>query len=360
MKKIKSKEPIRLRQRETKSGNTSLYLDIYFNGRRRYEYLKLYLVPEKTKQDKINNKETLALAEAIKSKRIVELRNGEFGFNSEKSRIKFDDFVLHIINEKSKTISQSTIKIWHACYLSMRKYDKMFQSMYINDIDEQWSNGFSLYLTRNHSGNSASVYFGIFVSIIKEAKRKGYLRNDIIVDRPQRIEVERNFLSANEVQKLINTPCKNNNVKNAFLFSCFTGLRSVDIRAIKWEDISTDGNSHRIAIRQQKTKEFVYIDISDKAFSFMVKNNNKHVFILPCQDNVNTALQKWCALAGITKKITFHCARHTFACLLIELGEDLYTVSKLLGHRNITTTQIYAKVVDSKKKNALKKLGDLF
>lgn len=92
----------------------------------------------------------------------------------------------------------------------------------------------------------------------------------------------------------------------------------------------------------------------------MEPNDNKQVFILPCQDHVNTALQKWCASAGIKKKITFHCARHTFACLLIELGEDLYTVSKLLGHRNITTTQIYAKVVDKKRRNAIKKLGDLF
>lgn len=360
MKKIKSKEPIRLRQRITKSGITSLYLDTYTNGKRKYEYLKLYLVPENTKQDKIKNRETLELAEAIKAKRIVELRNGEYGFNSHNKRILFEDFVLHIIGEKSKKIAKATLQIWNACYMNMRRYDRRFSSIYINDLDEDWSNGFALYLSSKHSSNSSSVYFGIFVTIIKEAKRKGYLSRDIILDRPQRKDVERNFLSADEVQKLIDTPCKNNNVKNAFLFSCFTGLRSIDIRAIKWEDILSDGDSHRLAIRQQKTKEFVYIDISDKAFSFMVPNGSNQVFILPCQDNVNTALQKWCASAGIKKKITFHCARHTFACLLIELGEDLYTVSKLLGHRNITTTQIYAKVVDSKKKNALKKLGDLF
>ena len=78
MKKIKSKEPVKLRQRITKSGIVSLYLDTYNNGKRKYEYLKLYLVPEKTKQDKIKNRETLELAEAIKAKRIVELRNGEY------------------------------------------------------------------------------------------------------------------------------------------------------------------------------------------------------------------------------------------------------------------------------------------
>lgn len=79
----KSKEPIRLRQRKTPNGLTSLYLDIYLNGKRSYEYLRLYLVPEKTREDKKKNKETLQLAEAIRAKRVVELRNGEFGFKSD-------------------------------------------------------------------------------------------------------------------------------------------------------------------------------------------------------------------------------------------------------------------------------------
>ncbi|MEY8688060.1 Arm DNA-binding domain-containing protein [Bacteroides sp. AN502(2024)] len=77
-----SKEPIRLRKRKTKSGNTSLYLDIYLNRERSYEYLKLYLIPERNRADKEKNRETLQLAEAIKSKRVVELRNGEFGFKN--------------------------------------------------------------------------------------------------------------------------------------------------------------------------------------------------------------------------------------------------------------------------------------
>lgn len=79
----KSKEPIRLRQRKTPNGLTSLYLDIYLNGKRSYEYLRLYLVSEKTREDKKKNKETLQLAEAIRAKRVVELRNGEFGFKSD-------------------------------------------------------------------------------------------------------------------------------------------------------------------------------------------------------------------------------------------------------------------------------------
>ena len=92
----------------------------------------------------------------------------------------------------------------------------------------------------------------------------------------------------------------------------------------------------------------------------MVRNDSEYVFPLPCQQKVNIVIDVWCLSVGIRKKITFHSARHTFACLLIDIGEDLYTVSKLLGHKKITTTQIYAKVVDKKRRSAIKKLGDLF
>ena len=80
----KSKEPVRLRQRKTPSGLISLYLDVYVDGRRSYEYLKMYLVPEKTRADKEKNKQTLLLADAIRAKRVVELRNGKYGFNDGK------------------------------------------------------------------------------------------------------------------------------------------------------------------------------------------------------------------------------------------------------------------------------------
>lgn len=70
-------------------------------------------------------------------------------------------------------------------------------------------------------------------------------------------------------------------------------------------------------------------------------------------------MQRWCDDAGIRKHITFHCARHTFATMMIDLGTDLYTVSKLLGHRNLSTTQIYAKIVDKKKQEAVMRVPSI-
>ena len=76
------KEPIRIRRKKLTNGNVSLYLDIYLNGKREYEFLKLYLIPEKTKADREANRQTLQLANSIKARRIVEVQNGEHGFKS--------------------------------------------------------------------------------------------------------------------------------------------------------------------------------------------------------------------------------------------------------------------------------------
>ena len=362
MKKIKAKEPIRLRQRLMASGVTSLYLDVYHNGKRTYEYLKLYLTPEKTKQDKIRNKETLTLAETIKSKRIVELMSGTYGFGAKKKRVLLSEFIESVIKEKGKELSKSTLLGWCASVRQMKKYEHRYESIFLDEIDVEWVNGLSQYLSNNNKQNTANLYFSKFITAMHEANKKGLISNNIICcsKKISRIEVQRDFLLIEELQRLIEAPCCDENVKNAFLFSCFTGLRVSDIRQIKWDDVFSDGETNRIAVRQKKTKELIYVDISDRAHSFMVRNDSEYVFPLPCQQKVNIVIDVWCLSVGIRKKITFHSARHTFACLLIDIGEDLYTVSKLLGHKKITTTQIYAKVVDKKRKNAIKKLGDLF
>lgn len=87
-KEIKIKEPIRLRTKELLNGCYSLYLDIYINGKRKYEFLKLYIIPERSKVDKERNAETLRLANAIKAEKIVALQNGKYGFNLNKKRLK--------------------------------------------------------------------------------------------------------------------------------------------------------------------------------------------------------------------------------------------------------------------------------
>lgn len=119
-----SKEPIKLRQRKMPSGNTTLYLDIYINGVRSYEYLKLYLVPERTRADKEKNKETLRLADAIRAKRVVELRNGVYGFKSAyATETNFYDYYRAMVERRRGEEKSGNWGNWRSCYHHLKIYD---------------------------------------------------------------------------------------------------------------------------------------------------------------------------------------------------------------------------------------------
>jgi len=173
-------------------------------------------------------------------------------------------------------------------------------------------------------------------------------------------ETHRNFLTIEELNALVKTECENPQLKNAALFSALTGLRFSDIIRLKWKDVEYITNSgYYIHFIQQKTKGVETMPISDQAYRLMgaPKEPEEQIFKdLTYSAYTNTHLAKWLGLAGISKKITFHCFRHTYATQLISHGTDIYTVSKMLGHRNISTTQIYTKVLDKAKRDAADKI----
>ncbi|MBR4973135.1 MAG: site-specific integrase [Clostridia bacterium] len=184
------------------------------------------------------------------------------------------------------------------------------------------------------------------------------------VDKIKVPESTREYLTIDEIKKLIATDCKREIIKNAFLFSCFCGLRISDISAITWKQITQDGEQMRLQLQMQKTKEPLYLPISEQAQKFMPNRGtasiDSKIFNLPTGQCCNDNIDKWAKAAGITKKVTFHVARHTFATMMLTLGADLYTTSKLLGHADIETTQIYAKIVNAKKDEAVNLANGIF
>ena len=149
---------------------------------------------------------------------------------------------------------------------------------------------------------------------------------------------------------------------STYLFACFVGLRYSDIQKLVWGDLATDeqGNT-RIIGETKKTKTAFNNLVPLSALQFLPARGKdfEPVFNLPGNVFTNRKLSEWAKAAGIDKKITFHTARHTFATLLLTKGADLYTVSKLLGHSNISTTQIYAKVIDKKRDEAASLLNEV-
>lgn len=205
--------------------------------------------------------------------------------------------------------------------------------------------------------NTASTYFSLFKAGLHQAFIDGYLTVDIAAKAKNIAysDKQREYLTIDELNTLAATPCDRPIMKRASLFSALTGMRHSDIQKLKWKEIIKDGEHYRILFTQQKTKGVQYMPISDQAYQLCGERGEPDRLVFEgLQDPswINKPLERWIKAAGITKHITFHCFRHTYATLQLTNGTDIYTVSKMLGHTKVTTTQIYAKIVDEKKEQA--------
>jgi site-specific recombinase XerD len=352
------KQTVVLRRRKMPSGNVSLYLDIYHRGVRSYEYLHLYLLPEHGRKDREANRQTLTLAEAICAKRLVEVRNGEYGFH-QKASVPFLAYASRLAESKHG----STRRKYEALLRLLNKYER-HATMPVSEITGAWYTGFVAYVGRQGlANNTQTVYVAALRHCIKSAYRDGLLASDPTVGLrgvPSE-DTNRTYLTIDEVRRLWAAPCANDVVKRAFLFGCLTGIRHCDIAALTWRDVHRQGEYTRIIFRQAKTRNQEYLDINEQAVTLMGERGkaDEAVFGLPPKGAIGSCLSRWVATAGIEKHVTFHASRHTFAVMMLELGTDIYTVSKLLGHRSISTTQIYAKVLDKSKQAAVSSIPDL-
>jgi len=370
-----AKEPIRIRQKKLANGNKSLYLDIYRDGKRVYEFLKMYLIPEKSKADKEKNRQTMQLANSIKSKRIVEMQNGEYGFKSEYATdtLFFDYYRAMCEKRHGNPESRGNWGNWYSCLHHLMKYEKN-ERITFAEITTEWVQGFHDYLEKDAvawghdyrkrikdkplSRNSKLSYFNKLRACLNQAFEDGVIPNNPArkVENFKEEEGTRMYLTIDEVRKLAQTDCEYPCIKRAFLFSCLTGLRRSDIERLTWGEVFNQGDFTRIIFKQKKTKGQESLDITEQAADLMGERGEPDVKVFPDIHSptvTNTAIREWVLRAGIQKKITFHCGRHTFATMMLDLGTDIYTVSKLLGHRQLSTTQIYAKVMDKNKQRAV-------
>ena len=382
---VKLKEPVRIRFKQLSNGNQSIYLEYYtgdvirkenyVGGKRKYEFLKLYLIPERTREDKAKNEATLALAKAIQSRRIVEVQNDAHGFqNTNKSRVNLLDYLENIGKQSAEQGSRNyartvlntvrALRLFRGDYIAFRDVDKEFLSEFTDYLRQMpKASKYGVLKTGGRlSNNSVVSYYGTLRTAINRAYKEGIItvnptKEFDFASKVRQEPSRREYLTLDELKTLINTECRHEIVKRAFLFSCLCGLRVSDIRKLRWCDLQRSGGRVRIEITMQKTKEPLYMPISDEALKWLPErgeaNGSDFIFPLTHEGTVNDTLQHWAKVAGITKHISFHVSRHTHATMMLTLGADLYTVSKLLGHKNIATTQIYAKIVDKKKEEAI-------
>lgn len=396
---LKVKEPVRLRAKKLANGNQSLYLEKYegyevigkneetgknkINSKRSYEFLNLYLIPENTNADTTANKKTLDIANKIKAQRIVDIQINDSGLAiRKKTKVNLVSYVEQIA--KKALADTNNKRSEYYTYNSLAYHLKAYKgdNWNINDIDKHYIYGFIEYLRTAKNGNfegkeeqptisknTAHKLFAKFNTALKKA-----VIDEIITENPmQKVDdkakpktapSKREYLTQDEIKKLIDTDCKRPDIKNAFLFCCLVGVRFQNAKNIKFADIVDEDTGVILKYKQIKSGTYEYLPISDEALKFVpdrteAKPGDK-VFHLPKNETTNDVIREWTATAGITKEITFHCSRHTAATLNLSLDTPIETVSKLLGHTKIATTQIYAKIMDKKKIEAVNKQNGLF
>lgn len=374
-KETKAKEPVRIRFKKLANGNQSIYLDIYKSGQRVYEFLKLYIVPETDAYAKKQNAATMEAANYIKSQRIMDITNDMAGIKYMSSQSR-QPFVRWLEQYSARQAAMGLRK--NATWInSVIKAIKMFRpNVLLKDVNRDFCVDFMEYMIsdyRTYKGkHPAKATVSNYLSCIKSAMNLA-VEKQLVRENPMKTlnishlkgkDSKREYLTIEEVKKLIATPFEPyEDTKKAFLFSCFCGLRISDVRELKWKNVVTEGDETRIEILQFKTKKPLYLPLNKNALRWMPERGDK-----TDEDNVFPKFRKrsfdaiadWAMKAGINKHITYHCSRHTFATMELTMGADLFTTSKLLGHYEVRTTQIYAQIINSKKHEAVSLLDNAF
>lgn len=341
----KAKEPVKVWLKPLRNGNKAIYLRCYVanTGSKGYKYenLGMYLVPEVDAATKNQNKNTLLAVEAIKAQRIIDAANGKASIKKADRTKKtlLVDWMQHYADKKAKLgQSKSNAVTINNVLLHLIKYKGAKITM--AQVDKAYCEGFVLYLANGKTigtgkpeksgehkekpiaNSTARLYFNTFITALNEAVRDGVIDKNPTTQlkkeekKPlKRSGNDRGFLEIEEVKQLVDTPCNDEQIKKAFLFACFCGLRLSDIKDLKWEDIKKSADDS-VAINkiQVKTRQSITIPLSANALEWMPERNKAkdadYVYNLPSHFTINRSVKKWAKAAHIEKNVTFPYVSH--------------------------------------------------
>ncbi len=383
---VKAKENPKLQQKTLADGRQSLYLEYYMGynkvldeatGKehikhiRSKEYLGLYLLPNpRTPEERQRNKENLALAAEIRIDKEKALNARKFDKALPvKQKINFLDYFRHYIDGYTK----KDIRMMQGAFQRFKDFlAEAYPTMQTNIKPEQLTKEmmvkFVEYLQVHSVGEGARGYFQRFKKVIKQAVEQDFILKNpctgvsCVVDDSA---LTKDVLSLDEIKLLAQTPYQNTEVRRAFLFCLYAGLRYCDVVDLKFSNV--DYANKWVKFEQSKTKghsknSIVTIPLNQTLLAIIGEKPKKddYIFHLPSHTGCLKALRTWVARAGIDKHITWHCARHSFAVnLLGECQTDIKTVASLLGHSGLKHTEKYTRAVDSLKEKAVNALPDL-
>ncbi len=352
-----------IRYRKSNKGY-SVYLDVYHKGKRTYEYPEIYVSKDYSGMQNYlkEDKDNIEFVEKLRDKINLAVKEGKYGFMP--SSLRNADFIAYfekICQEKK-----------HASYFAALKKLKDFAKngrIPFNELNENTIKDFIKYLSEQNLAENSIYHYVMRMTIaINRA-----IQDKIITENPVRFipkemkpkkqQIQKEFLTIDELRKLRTTTYPDTpQIPLAFLFGCYTGLRISDIRKLKNSEIQ-DG---QIQYRQKKSKQdFHYLPLNDTAKAILKELpppvNTDYVFWgLPSIGGHSLyRLKIWAATAGIKKNIGWHTARHTFAVNYLTYGGDIYSLKELLGHSSVTITEVYGKIVNTKKKELINNIPAL-
>jgi integrase len=343
-----------IRARLTAPDKYTIYLDFTYQKKRINEYLKIHLSTLIKTKWKDVDRSNIRLAKEIAIIRSNEILKGEYAYKNMPDNYKVLDY-FKLLLEKRRTEKSPQFTKWSVAFNHFKSFRG--SDVNFNEVTPDLLERYKAYLIKNYKQNTASSYFTTLSIVFNTA-----YKNDLIKTNPmQKIakirqeKTERTFLTENELNKLINTECYNPIIKKAFIFSCYTGLRLQDVKALTKDDILIINDNYFVRFKAKKTGKTNSIKLHPVALQQILPLGDR-IFDLLSYKHLRKHLKDWGESAGLEKKITFHVARHTFATLLLNKGVDIYTVKELLQHSNISTTEIYAKLLDKAKDEAIDKL----
>ena len=360
---------VTLRKRPIKNGTMqSLYLDYYPGYRdeatmkvQRHESLGIYIYTKpKNQRERDYNDRMMEKGESLRCRRFESVVNERYDF-FDREKMK-GDFLAYF---KKKAEAKNTK------WLNVYKYFEHFceGKCTFMEINVDLCVKFMEFLLTTHQlrhteqklhTNTIAGYWSTFRAVLHTAYRDHKIMENPngFLDRIDTIPTEKEHLSQPELVTLANTECSEPVLKKAFLFSVLTGIRKSDLITLTWDKIQPYGNGGMyITVRMQKTKQLIKNPISEEALEligFYDEDENRQptdrVFPGLKGSMFQSPLKNWIKASGVTKHITFHCGRHTFGSLQADAGTSIYAIQRMLGHKNVETTQIYADMSDETKK----------
>lgn len=367
-----------LRAKVLPSGNVQVYLYSSYKGKPMRVSVGVLNV-EENESTKARNVETMRMAEAEAGIRNADaLRLGHGLEPQPKRNILLSDYLQQLANGNG--FSRQTRQMFDVLLHHIDIFGTA--QIKISFIDAKWIRDFLSYL-KNDACNRNTKYkkkpltentihrmFETLEIVFSRAKADAIITESPMHDvcskeRPRRDREAREYLTTDEVRRLMNTETTRPQTKQAFLFSVFTGLRWSDITRLTWDDLKEDDNGKYFRIQMKKTSKPISVYLSNVGEHFLperkkTESSNALIFHLPNNSNVNKWLKSWAEKAEITKHVSFHVARHTFATMMLNGGVSLEVVAKMLGHERLSTTEIYAKIINRTIATAAHKQDEIF